>query len=162
MTSELTVVTAGPADRNRLTALVGAFHAEEGTSARDRSLTAGIAGLLADPTLGRIWLLVKGGTDVGYAVLAFGYSLEFGGRDGFVDELYVVPGQRGAGVGREALARIELEARRLELVALHLEVKRTNDRAIRIYEAHGFENRASHHLMSKRLDRRPDADAGAR
>src|SRR5690606_31264258 len=42
-----------------------------------------------DPALARVYLLeVEGGVQ-GYAVLAFGFSFEFDGRDALIDELYI-------------------------------------------------------------------------
>src|SRR5690242_18954886 len=39
----------------------------------------------------------------GYMILTFGYSLEFGGRDALIDELYVIPAARGSGIGAQAI-----------------------------------------------------------
>ena len=47
--------------------------------------------LLSDPSLGRVWVITSGDEPVGYAVLTLGYSVEYGGRDAFLDELYVQP-----------------------------------------------------------------------
>jgi GNAT superfamily N-acetyltransferase len=46
---------------------------------------------------------------LGYIVLAFGFSFETGGRNAFIDELYVAPEHRGKGIARRAR---ELSARR--------------------------------------------------
>jgi ribosomal protein S18 acetylase RimI-like enzyme len=90
-------------------------------------------------------------------VLTLGYSLEFGGRDAFVDELYVQPAYRGLGVGRQALAVLEKACRELGVRALHLEVGRTNLRAQALYKAAGFVDRG-HFLLTKRLT--PSAPPG--
>jgi GNAT superfamily N-acetyltransferase len=104
-------------------------------------LTAGhaLAELLADASLGRVWLVESGGAVAGYAVLTFGYSLEFGGRFALLDELFILAPHRGQGVGRQVLERLEGVCRDLGLTALRLEVARTNQGARRLYEKAGFE-----------------------
>ena len=49
---------------------------------------------------------------VGYVVVTLGFSLESGGRDGFIDELYIAPAARGRGIGAKVLALVEREAAR--------------------------------------------------
>jgi L-amino acid N-acyltransferase YncA len=61
---------------------------------------------LVDDAFGQLWLITAGpGADAdGYGVITWGYSLESGGRDALVDELYVR--RRGAGVGSAALQQM--------------------------------------------------------
>jgi GNAT superfamily N-acetyltransferase len=106
--------------------------------------------LLADGSLGEVWLIFLDGAAAGYIVLTFGYSLEFNGRDAFVDELYVEEGHRGRGVGGLALRLAEDACRTMGVRALHLEVDRENHRARAVYEKAGFEDRYNH-LLTKRL-----------
>jgi GNAT superfamily N-acetyltransferase len=101
--------------------------------------------LVSDPRLGR--LLV---TDGGYMVLGFGFSLEFGGRDAFVDELYLVPEARGRGLGSVALRVAEEVCRETGIQALHLEVAHDNPRARELYARSGYYAH-ERHLMTKRL-----------
>ena len=65
--------------------------------------------LLADDSLGVIWLI--GDPPGGYAVLTWSYSLESGGRDALLDEIFLR--ERGRGLGSAALAAIydDLRAR---------------------------------------------------
>ena len=84
-------------------------------------------------------------------MLTLGYSLERGGRDAFIDELYVRREWRGHGLGSLAVAKAEAAARRLGVHAVHLEVDVTNDRARRLYRRLGFALRQRYQLMSKRL-----------
>ncbi len=90
-------------------------------------------------------------TPIGYLVLTIGYSLERGGRDAFIDELYVRPQWRGLGLGTLAVATAEVAARRLGVRAVHLEVDTTNERARRLYERIGFAVRQRYHLMTKKI-----------
>ena len=97
-----------------------------------------LLGLLRDRRAGRAWVIEAGGASVGYAVLTLGYSLEYLGRDAFVDELYLEPRTRGLGIGQAALRFLLRQARRLGVRALHLEVERRNHRARRVYRRAGF------------------------
>ncbi len=48
-----------------------------------------------------MWLIRHGGQTVGYVVLTFDYGLEYGGREMFIDELYVRASHRAvSGRGR--------------------------------------------------------------
>jgi ribosomal protein S18 acetylase RimI-like enzyme len=87
---------------------------------------------------------------VGYLIITLGYSVEYGGRDGFIDDLYLVPEVRGAGLGRRLLAFALAEAARLGVRTLHLEVDVGNERATRLYRAGGFEE-TGRRLMRRRI-----------
>ncbi len=95
---------------------------------------------VADPRLGRLWLLMEEASSrvVGYLVFTFGFSFECGGREAFVDELFVLPSHRGKGVGSEALRLAVAEAKREGIHAIRLEITRANDRAKRLYQRLGF------------------------
>lgn len=106
--------------------------------------------LTTDPALGRLFVMVSSNAIVGYLAVTFGFSLEFGGRDAFVDELYVVPEARGRGLGVQALAVAEEACREAGITALHLEVEHENSRAKALYARSGFVEH-SRHLMTRRL-----------
>ena len=141
---------ADPADLPRLLALAQAFHAEDG-HALDARGEAAMAALLADTDKGRLWLIVAAGEPVGYAALCFGFSIEYGGRDAFIDDIYVVPEARGKGIGSRILDLVCAAARDCGCLALHLEVMEDNAGAARLYERHGFRDRSSR-LMSLRME----------
>lgn len=98
-----------------------------------------LAGLLADSSLGRVFLVEAGGEVVGYAVLTLGYSLEFGGVYALLDELFILEAHRGRGAGRYVLELLEAFCRKMDLQALRLEVERTNRGARDLYAKMGFE-----------------------
>jgi ribosomal protein S18 acetylase RimI-like enzyme len=146
-------LTFKPADRSDVDALLGlrrAFCRHEDLPFDESAARAALDNLLADRSLGRVWLIHLHGAAVGYVVLTFGYSLEFDGRDAFVDELYVEEAHRGRGAGGLALRLAEDSCRTLGVRALHLEVDRENDRARAVYEKAGFEDR-NNYLLTKRL-----------
>lgn len=110
--------------------------------------------LLRCSQYGLVWLVLDAETPVGYIVLTFGYSLEFLGRDAFIDEFFLLPSHRGRGWGKKTLAFVEEQARHNHVRAIHLETVRTNDNAKRLYSKTGFVDR-NHYLMSKRIASEP-------
>jgi len=129
--------------------LVRAYHEFEHVVMSDGERKAAIEPLLqAGSSLGRIWLIRWRGDVVGYGALCFGYSIEFRGRDAFIDELFIVEPARGHGLGTRVLGLMKSEAAELGIVALHLEVARSNTKARQFYEKQGFCARERYFLMS--------------
>jgi ribosomal protein S18 acetylase RimI-like enzyme len=94
--------------------------------------------LCGDPYLGRIWKIMLDNVLVGYIVLTFGFSLEYNGRDAFVDELFIKKGVRNRGIGNAAMLFLESQAKALHIKALHLEVEKHNKNAYHLYSKLGF------------------------
>ena len=89
---------------------------------------------------------------IGYVVITFGWSIEFGGMDGFIDELYIRASVRGRGIASEILQELPTAlAQQAGLTALHLEVETGNERAQRLYRKLGFSVRDGYHLMTRRF-----------
>jgi ribosomal protein S18 acetylase RimI-like enzyme len=147
----LVIGRARPGDLDSLLPLVEAFQREEGYAAGDAALRDTLAWLLSEESAGRMLSAREGARALGYAALCFGYSIEFRGRDAFVDELYVIPERRGEGLGRALLCALEAEARASGVRRLHLEVEPHNDAARRLYAAEGFAANGRE-LLGKRLD----------
>jgi GNAT superfamily N-acetyltransferase len=148
MTSFL-LTHAGQNHLEQLMPLVCAYHAFEQIEMSDEERLAALTPLLDDSALGKIWLVRQDSDEpIGYVALCFGYSIEFKGRDAFVDEFYLAESARGRGIGRLALAQVIAEVADMGIVALHLEVARSNLRARRFYEGLGFMARDRYHLMS--------------
>ena len=139
---------AGLEDLACVVDLVCRYHEYEGIRRADVDPRAVLEPMLGAGDAGRIWLVELDGRVIGYAALGFGYSIELGGRDAFVDELFVVEEHRGRGVGAKVLEDLRSEARRLGVRALHLEVARDNERARRLYRRSGFASRDKYHLMT--------------
>ena len=95
--------------------------------------------LLAEPEFGGLWTIDLDGALAGYIVLLLGYSLEFGGRFGLLDELFVTEDHRGRGLGAEALAFADTQCRARGWQALRLEVSQDNQRAQSLYRRSGFQ-----------------------
>lgn len=124
------------------------FYTNEGYPYDRAAMERGMRELIGDALLGR--LFVMDDAPVGYLVITFGFSLESGGRDAFVDELYVADTSRGQGLGTLALKIAEEACREAGIRALHLEVEHTNPRARALYERSGYKAH-DRHLMTKRF-----------
>ena len=146
--SRLRPATAGDVDV--LLAMMREYYAFDRLELEPTAARAALHGLLAEPERGEVWLAEQGGAPVGYAVLCLGWSLEFHGRDAFVDEIFVAENTRGTGVGRELLARLEKRCRAVGVRALHLEVDHENRRALEMYRRAGFVDH-ERLLMTKRI-----------
>ena len=116
-----------------------------------RARTALLA-FLREPSFGRTWLICDPDDPVRYILLTIGYSLEYLGRDAFIDEFFLLPPYRGRGWGRAALNFVEDAARAAGVRAIHLEVVRANNTAKEVYLRSGYVDHARH-LMSKWIER---------
>ena len=105
--------------------------------------------LLQSPSMGRVFLIYHGELCIGYLVLSFDFSLEYGGKNAWIDELFVQSEFRGQGIGSSALDFAAQTARELGAKVLHLEVNRGNP-AIHLYRRCGFEEH-DRYLLSKWL-----------
>ncbi|MEQ9561072.1 MAG: GNAT family N-acetyltransferase [Woeseiaceae bacterium] len=128
--------------------LVKAYHEFEGVDQDEESRRNSIANLLLAPDLGPVWLIFEESLLAGYIAICYGYSIEFGGRDGFIDEFYLLENFRGRGIGKTVLQKVLARLKADDIRALHLEVSRSNHKAIKLYEAEGFQIRDKYHLMS--------------
>jgi ribosomal protein S18 acetylase RimI-like enzyme len=126
------------------------YYATDGYTFDEAAARAALDGLLAEGMRGRLWVLADGDQVVGYLAVTFGWSLEYQGRDAFVDELYVAASHRGRGLGRMAMTLAEDACRAAGVRALHLEVERANTRARALYERTGFVDH-ERLLMTRRL-----------
>ncbi len=143
---------AGPEDLDALLPLVAAYHDFESITSTAAQRSRAVAPLLRDDALGSIWLIEEASEPIGYIALCYGYSIEFGGRDAFIDEFFIVPDERGRGIGAEVVSAVKMKAQASGIVAIHLEVDHDNERARRLYRRMGFEPRTQFHLMSTYLD----------
>src|SRR5262249_51595343 len=94
--------------------------------------------LLRHPSFGRVWLICDHEMPVGYIALTFGYSLEYLGRDAFIDEFFLLKTHRSRGWGCKALDFVEGFARSQSVRAIHLEVTRNNESAQSVYRKSGY------------------------
>ena len=129
---------ADAADADSLFVMMRELYEHESIAFDEPTARGALTRLLADDSCGVAHLLLFGEEVAGYLVLTFGFSLEFGGRDAFVDELFVKDEFRGHGMGKAALGFAADICRARGVRALHLEVERANAAAQGIYRKAGF------------------------
>lgn len=149
MSAALTL--AGPDHLDKLLSLVTAFHAEEGMKSTDETRRAGLVPLLDGIPHGCAYLIGPPRSPIGYMVITFSWSVEFGGLDGTIDELYIRPGVRGRGIASEALVALPRALAGGGLRTIHLEVDKNNAAALKLYRRAGFILNENYLFMSKRL-----------
>ena len=141
-----------PAEMDDLPTLlhfVESYHNFENLAFDKKAVTATLSTLITAKELGRIWLIKMDNSPIGYLALYFGYSIEYLGRDAFIDEFYLESAYRNQGIGRRVLNWLGNEAPKVGLNAIHLEVARNNNHARYLYETSGFKSRGDFQFMSK-------------
>ena len=93
--------------------------------------------LLGSDDHGVVWIVDVEGSVSGYAVVTWGYSIESGGVEGLVDELYVR--ERNRGLGGRVLDEVLDRCRSRGVRRMFLETESHNADARRFYARHGFE-----------------------
>jgi GNAT superfamily N-acetyltransferase len=127
---------AGLDDEAALLGLIREFYVVDQHDYDERRVSTALRPLLEDDALGQVWLLAGPDGPVGYAIVTWTWSLESGGRDSILDELYVrTP---GAGLGGALLEHAIAEAEAYGARALFLETEAPNARARRFYAEHGL------------------------
>ncbi|WP_427160413.1 GNAT family N-acetyltransferase [Aliinostoc sp. HNIBRCY26] len=107
--------------------------------------------LLSDELMGRIWLIQDLNYSIGYVILTFSYSLEYGGKDAFIDELYIDKDYQRQGIGKQTIKFLEEVCISLNVRALHLEVEKENTSAQSFYHQVGFVDH-DRYLMTKYIN----------
>ena len=107
---------------------------------------------ISNEQLGRLWIIFFENTPIGYLALTFGFSFEYGGRDAFIDELFIEENFRNQGIGSEVMRLVEQQASSLGVKAIHLEVERSNVKGNRIYLKQGYTSN-DRTLLTKSIDR---------
>jgi GNAT superfamily N-acetyltransferase len=149
---------AAVGDAAAIAALVERYWVFESIGGFDRQrIEALLRGLLSAPERGACWVAEAEGGVCGYLLAVFMFSLEHGGLMAEIDELFVSPQMRSAGVGTLLVAAAERDLAGRGLVRLQLQLGVDNHGAGRFYERLGFSRRAGYALLDKPLQ---EADAG--
>lgn len=129
-----TVRLAQPADADALVQLVREYCIEDHHEFREARVRSALSHLLEDDSFGLVWVI--GDPLAGYAVVTWGYSLESGGRDALLDEVYVR--ERGRGTGARLLRAAIDDAIARGMKRMFLETEAGNRGARRFYTRLGF------------------------
>ena len=142
---------ATPDDVDAILPRTAALNAHEGIAVTRVALEAALRRLLGDRMLGGVWLVCSEdlASIVGYAIVTYGFDLEFGGRDAWLTELWIDDAARGKGAARAALDQLPSVLRGAGVAALHLQVRPENP-AMRLYERAGFAT-SPRKIMTRKL-----------
>lgn len=130
-----TIERATPEHLDSLLVLIGEFCEIDQHPYDECRLRQSLPPLLESDDFGVVWRVVS--PSEGYAVVTWGYSLESGGREALIDELYLR--RRGEGLGAKLVSHILHDCRRRGLVRIFLETESHNERVRGFYAAAGFE-----------------------
>ncbi len=131
--------TAQPGDADAWLTLVETFCAGEHIrfdAGQRRDL---LAGIIRNRDLGELLVAEHDGTLVGFVLIGYCFSAEFGGRFALLDELFVDARMRGQGLAARLIEAARRRCREQGLACLRLEITDGNERAARVYEREGFQ-----------------------
>lgn len=151
MMIDFSLRNASQGDIDTLVGLMEEYYAYEGLLFDAPYAHAAMFRLLNDEALGRVWLIHAYDTVVGYIVITFGYSLEYGGRYATVDEFFLYEAYRGRGIGTQTLGMVEAYCHEFDLRAIELETERGNWSAKGFYDRLGFRDNGRY-LLVKRIE----------
>jgi len=147
---QLVFLRATLSDIPELLAMMGEFNAGADYPFNPELAAANLQAFILDLRLGALWTIQAGTVTIGYLILAFGFSFEHGGRDAFIDELFLKKEFRQVGLGKQTLEFVERQAKVLNVNVIHLEVERSNTDAAKLYRNKGFTDNGRI-LLSKRV-----------
>jgi GNAT superfamily N-acetyltransferase len=123
-------------DLDALVALGAEYCAADGHRFDADTVRVGFDGLLRDDARGVVLVAELDDLLVGYGAVTWGWSIEIGGLDVVLDELYVR--SQGHGIGSALITAIEADCRRRGVRRIFLETERPNEHARRLYARHGW------------------------
>ena len=139
-------------DVPQLLALVRRYWQFQGLGAFDAlRLEVLLQELIGSGARGQIWVAERAGTLCGYLVLVYVVSLEHQGLMAEIDEFFVLPEARGAGLGSGLLAAAEEALKHAGCVRLQLQLAVDNEAARAFYARRGYQVRSGYGLFDKPL-----------
>ena len=136
-------------DEDIVASMIKGLYSEDpsGKEMTDEKILGSFGELTNHPERGTIWVMEKDSKVVGYSITINYWSNEYGGNILFLDELYVIPSERGSGTGTNFVRHLK-DLRPYNAVAILLEVLPSNEGAIRFYVKNGFAiSRYSHYVL---------------
>lgn len=131
--------------------LMRLFYAEDNYPFSETGARRALAEFLENPAYGVLLVAVADDSISGYVAVAFGFSFEYGGRDAFIDEVFVECALRGRGIGEALLQRAIAICMDHGVQAVHLEVEPRKERTAQFYRRHGFRDH-NRILMTRRIN----------
>lgn len=136
-------------DIPELLEMIRLFYEEDHHEFREGVIEHALGEILSESSWGRIYLIQSDEQLAGYFILTYNWSLEYGGRNIFIDEIFIKKKFRGRGLGKNSIDFIEQTVKDQKIKAVHLEVTKYNI-AKKLYESRGYFSHNSD-LMSKKF-----------
>lgn len=125
-------------DISTLVGLMSEFHAESGYSLDRQAAAQAFERLLNNPQVGGVWLATVNNEAAGYVVLTQRYSMDDGAFTAHIEDLFVKPAHRRAGVASALLSALMEDCRRRECKSVQVEVGHDNTPAVALYQRFGL------------------------
>lgn len=138
MEAQVELKSAGLEDVPLVLGFMKDFYAIDSYPFKVEKIKPNLKRLIETESLGRLWLIMNNNQSIGYLALTFGFSFEYGGRDAFIDEFFLVEDYRGKGIGKTVLQLLEPLALDAGVQTLHLEVEPHNKVGNQLYLKSGF------------------------
>ncbi|GAA6178732.1 hypothetical protein NBRC116594_01700 [Shimia sp. NS0008-38b] len=148
MSSALHLATG--TDFKALEGLVVAFHAEMHITTDTAHRHAALMPLLEGSPYGAAYLIGPRRAPVGYIVVTFTWSVEFGGMEATLDEVYIRPNVRGKGMASQALILLCQTLEKNGIMGISLEVDKDDLATQKLYTRMGFLIRERFALMTRK------------
>ncbi|MBD2105287.1 N-acetyltransferase [Leptolyngbya sp. FACHB-261] len=137
MTTELKA--ASLEDIDLLLELMAGFNQEENIDFDTEVYRELIHVAFHSPQLVKIWMIVVNSYAIGYAILTFAFSFEFGGLLATIDEIYIASEKRGKGLGTSVLELLAQEAITCGATTLNGDISDEKPWLSAFYKRAGFE-----------------------
>ena len=129
---------ANPRDRDALEQMIIAYYIFVNHTVEKSKIKSSLDIALKENPHVMIWIIEVDNEIAGYFALAIGFTIEAGGKDGFLDELFLKEKYRDKGIGRAAVKFALDICPTMGIRRLSLEVETHNLRAKRLYQDIGF------------------------
>ena len=141
MTAPTSIRRATRGDEARILDLMSGFCQSEGKTF-DRDLArAGLVPLLKSDKHGTVLVAEHDNGLAAYAVICWSWSVEIGGPEACLDEIYVA--KRGQGIGSTLISAVRDSCVAHGMRRIFLETESVNERARQLYGRHGYEQEDS-------------------
>ena len=132
----ITIRRARPSDLDDLVTLSGEYCIADGHPVDADLARRGFAPLLESDERGTVFIAHDDDSALGYAVVCWSWSIEIGGFEVVLDEIYTRP--KGTGLGSRLITVLEDDCRARGVLRIFLETERPNARARSLYARHGY------------------------
>ena len=137
-------------DLQDLEQMVHALYQEDsyGEPMSRRKIRQTVKELLSKPEKGNVTMFCIGEKIIGYAIIIYYWSNEYGGDLAFIDELYVKPQWRRKKIGTSFIEYVST-LKSGYLKGLQVEVNPANEKALTYYRHRGFTPSMNRYLFKK-------------